>query len=408
MLAIARSQSRVARSLRALVFIGLVGAALAGYSTYQTGTDIRLATGPRSDAQRAFYLAAADRPDLQLFYRGLSPAQRLAMAQRLSDYSDAKIVALTGALLDTFDEVAREALASSLVKLGRTNPDAVADLLGASGSFQQIAIARTLRDRPDHSVDLVAARLSKPDTRANAAAYLIGLGDEAEAPLLTALNASDHDVQMVAADALGKLRSRRAVTDLHRLYDAAPEADQLQLMSALASIGAPSSETRLSRVLVDEGKPVSLRTQAALGLGRIGSVTAVDDLLRFVRTEDAQFRDSLITALGSCGDAALARIQDRGLGIRVAALVSSPRADETLRAGLRSSDLQTLAVEQCADRPGLVPDLVALARSTDDGQTVDRIFGSLATTEEGAKAIRSLQSDPRLGAWSARELPHLL
>src|SRR5580658_11330050 len=126
----------MALTLRSLLFMGGLGAVLIVWNIYALHRDTELATGPKSEAQEAFFVDAADRPDISLFFRKLTAKQRLAMAQDIGRYTDPQLGKLCGTLLGDFDPAARAALADSMGNVAVVHPQEVADQFNQKGSFQ--------------------------------------------------------------------------------------------------------------------------------------------------------------------------------------------------------------------------------------------------------------------------------
>jgi hypothetical protein len=142
-----------------------LGVVLAVTNAITAQNDVRMATGTVGDAQKRFFVEAADRPDIAIFFKGLAPDQRLKMSQSVGEYDDPKIAVLIGKLLADFDFVAREALTDSLVKLVKKQPKAVAEQLALKGSFQQLAVAKALATLGPTSAPFAAATLTNADAK---------------------------------------------------------------------------------------------------------------------------------------------------------------------------------------------------------------------------------------------------
>jgi HEAT repeat protein len=398
-----KGASRIARTLRSLLIIGAIGGTLAVYNVFSTRRDIGVATGPVGPGQQAFFVAAAERPDLELFYKGLTPEQRLTMARRLGEYDDGRIAPVIGKLLGTFDPVAREELGKSLTHLAKRQPDAVAAQFGLTGSFQQIAIANALREAGDSGLPLAVKRLDDAATRANALNFLVGYGPSGIPVLLPKLDSDNADVRLAAADALGKLSARAAVPPLTSLYEKSQGAEKIGYLSALASIGDPGSEGLLKAALADESLTIPQRAQAALGLGRIGGKSVIPTLLGLAEHPDRQFRESARSALALAGDAAVTDPSlPMPLRIEVAGSVRTAAADKVLAQALANPETRLAAASVAGNRPSVVAPLTTAARAETDGEATDRILRALATTEEGREVLEGLKSDPILGGLATR------
>lgn len=389
--------------MRSLLIIGGIGATLAIYNVVSTRRDIGLATGPSGPAQQEFFAAAAERPDLELFYKGLSPEQRMTMAKRLGEYDDGRLAPVIGKLLGTFDPLARVELGKSLASLAKKQPDAVAAQFGLAGSFQQIAIAAALKEGGDAALPLAVKRLDETTTRPNALAFLVGYGPKAVPVLLPKLDSDVADVRLAAADALGKLAARPAVEPLTVLYRKSEGAERIGYLSALASIGDPASEDLLKSALADESLTIPQRAQAALGLGRIGGKSVIPTLVALADHPDRQFSESARSALMLAGDSAVTDPSlPMPLRIEVAGGVRTAAADALLAKALGEPATRRDAATVAGSRPSIVASLTSAARAESDGEAIDRLLRALATTEEGRAALKSLESDPTIGGLATR------
>jgi len=401
-----RRTGRLARTVRSLVIIIAIGMGLALFNLYSNTRDVRIATGPPDAAQRAFFVASAERPDIPLFFKSLSPAQRITMAQRLGQHPHPKVVELVGKCLGTFDADARKALTDSLASLARTHPGDVAKLLSVPGSFQQLAIATALRSVGPDVLPAVAAQLSEGPARPNAVAYLVATGPAAIPPLLALLDSDKPEVRSAAADALGKLGAREAVPQLRTMYGKSTGDERLAAMTALAGIGDPTTEPLMTQALSDEALSVPQRTQAALGLGRIGTPTAVATLWKYAQDPDTQLREGAMSALPLASDNALrspSALPEKL--VSVAAGVSTPFADQLIARSLQIPAAQLDAARAAAGRPSLVPALLTAVRaSAEDGEVADAMLESLASTPAGIRQIEGLRNDPSLGGLAERRL----
>ncbi|MDX2065882.1 MAG: hypothetical protein SFX74_09090, partial [Fimbriimonadaceae bacterium] len=251
----------------------MLGVVLAAYSSVTQIRDVGLATGATGPDQRAFFIAAADRPDIAVFFKGLKPQERLKMARQLGEYDDPKIAVVIAKLLGDFDVEARKVLTASLTRLARTQPAAVAEQLKEKGSFQQYGVSEALRSQGESVLPAVVTTLANGDARPNAVAYLVAAGPPAIPLLVPKLDDANKDVVLAAADALGKLRARAASPRLVALYRAALPDDRTSYLTALAGLGDPATEPIFQSIAQSDREPNPIRAQAALGLGRIGSTT---------------------------------------------------------------------------------------------------------------------------------------
>jgi HEAT repeat protein len=279
-----------------------------------------------------------------------------------------------------------------------------------AGSFQQLAIRTALQAVGPSALPLVADRLTVPEARPNAVAFLASSGHPAVEATLPLLRHKEADVRLAAADVLGKLRAREGVLDLVDLYRKSTADEHFGYLAAIAGIGASNTEELLTEALNDENLPQPQRSQAALGLGRIASDTAIRELWRYTGVENKLLKESSITALQVAGDRALSIQLGSPLNrVLVAQGIHSPLADRVLLEGLGQQDMLIPAASAAHDRPTLVPRLVAGLKALDadrQGDEADAVIAALASTDQGRTQLSKLDR-PALAGLVQRRLQFL-
>lgn len=402
-----RPVSRLQRTIRSLLVISGIGITLALVNTFTLQSDIRTAVGPQSDGQKQFFVAAADRPDVAVFFKNLKPEERIAVAQNIARYDDPKLASLIAKLLGDFDVEARTELGKSLTKLAKTQPQAVADQLKERGSFQQLAITQSIESLGTGAIPFVIKTLEVADARTNAVSFLVSQGEASTPALLPLLKSENKDIVLSAADALGKLKARDASPQLQVLYKAAAPADRAAFLTALSSIGDVRNEFIFREVLSNSREPLPLRSQSALGLGRIGSATATELLWKYAYADERELANSSITGLQFAGEPALSgRMTFDLVTAKVASGIKGPLADEALTQALANPSLTKEVAELCTERPTLVRPLLTTLKKLDlaeQGDLADSVLRALLTTDAGKGKVAALKSvDPILTALVAR------
>ena len=328
------------------------------------------------------------------------------MARNISRYDDPTMAKLIGKCLESFDAQARDELTKSMAVIARSQPKAVAQQLELKGSFQQLAVAKALRESGSDVLDMVAERLTNADARPNASSYLVASGKSAIPSVLPQLDSKDKDVRLAAADVLGKLRSRQAVDELTSKYRSTKGDEQYGYLAAIAGIGDPSSQGLLESALEDSSLPVPQRAQAELGLGRIASPATVELLWTYIDDEQRQLRESAITALQISGDVALRHApNDVANQLAVASGVHSDLANSIIAGALGTSNVGE-AADAAHGRPELAEVLVSHLRSIEpdrQGDIADDLIDALASTPAGAAALKTLD-EPALAGLVQRRL----
>ena len=397
------------RTIRSLGFMIGLGVVLASVNAFTVKRDISLATAPKSEEQRQFFIGCAARPDMANFYKSLTPEVRYAMAQNIGRYDDPQMAALLGTLLGDFDEHAREALTASLVRLAKIQTKAVAEQLKQKGSFQVIAVTRALVESGVPIEPLVAEQLAVGDARLNAENLLVDRGAVSIPALLPKLSVTDNDVKLAVADALGKLRAREAVPTLLELLKAAKPDQYISYLAAISGIGDPSTEGLLSSVITDETVPIPQRATTAVGLGRIGTPSAIATLWRYSDDPDLQLRQSVIAGLSAAGDRALsAHPALDSAKLQVATGIQSAAANAVVAQAIASPELEISAIQSSAGRADLVPVLskhLATKSVADDGDVITEILKALQSTDLGQKEISKLTQRPEFQGLLARVGP---
>jgi hypothetical protein len=364
----------------------VLGSGLAAFNTISARKDVSSATGPTSESQKEFFIAAADRPDIAVFFKNLTPDQRLKMAKQIGKYDDPKLPGLIVKLLSDFDTKARAELTRSLTRLAKSQPQSVADQLKERGGLQAIGVSAALDNLGDSAIPYVIKTLEVGDARPNAIEFLVRRGSVSIPSLLPLLDSNESDIRLAAADALGKLRVLEASTKLRRLYESAALADKTSYLTALSSIGDVRNEPIFTTLLQDQQEPLPNRSQSALGLGRIGNRSACATLWKFANAIESELSRAAIEGLQLAGEQSLsvAPTGHRSF-FEVASKISSPKATELLnRALLKEPDV----AEYCSNRPELVPALSAQLDRVQDGRVMDAIIRVLLSTPEGEAKLK--------------------
>ncbi|MBN9500755.1 MAG: hypothetical protein J0H02_03090 [Armatimonadetes bacterium] len=377
---------------------------LAISNIYMQGRDRSLALGPKGEAQASFFENAPDRPDIAAFYKKLSPRDKLIAAKNLGKYDAPWTIRLAAIWLADFDPDARKELTSVMIRLAESQPKAVVAELKNTGGFQKLAVFQALKKRGSEVYPLVVDALDSTDTRANAIDLLVEMGVGSAPLILPKLQSTDKDVRLAAADALGKLAYTQAGPAVLNQFKKAPEDQKLAFLAALANLGWPGAEPTLAGIFKDETAPLTFRSAAALGLGRIGDRTSVQLLSTEARTDSALHNDA-VAALQATGDAGvLASGLSPVVRLEVAAGVKTPVADNVIKSALSDPRLEIPAAIAASGRERLIEPLVAVLSSLDpqtDGKRIAAILNSLGSTEAGRYAIAHLDA-PRLRGFVER------
>jgi len=137
-----------------------------------------------------------------------------------------------------------------------------------------------------------------------------------------------------------------------------------------------------------------IRSQAALGLGRIGDRSSCTTLWVFTDSDERELATSAITGLQLAGDSALDAMVGRPAALpRVAAGISTPRASELLRELLVKEPNRAELFLAAKGKPDLVPDIVrAIRNRAANGEVLNAAIIALTSTDAGRKAAEQVAS----------------
>lgn len=144
-----------------------------------------------------------------------------------------------------------------------------------------------------------------PGVRWKAAEALARIGEPAVIPLTGALHHPDEDVRWKAAIALGEIGDDRAIPPLIELLGDSDRFVQSRAAYALGEFGARA--TPLLCLALATGNP-SVRRGAVLALQKIRDPAALDDLLRAAGDPDGSVRTAALEALMQHGEEGYRRI----------------------------------------------------------------------------------------------------
>ena len=245
---------------------------------------------------------------------GELPEVRVKAAETLELLGDTTAIQkLRDLSKDQFKPV-RDRAALALAKIGDLNPANLSELLvGLKDGDINIRKA-TIKALTDPAVGIgpqagvceaIAAYMQKEggargpggDTLSSPKFAANGANKVAIAPLLAQLNDKDEGVRNGAAEALGKIGDPTGAPRLIEMKAKDTPQAQRVAIGALALIAAPSCETALTEAVANPAANSEARAQAAVGLGKIGSASAVATLVKTLSDDDLKIRSAAVTAL---------------------------------------------------------------------------------------------------------------
>lgn len=237
--------------------------------------------------------------------------------------------------------------------------------------------------------------------RASGGDVLGGLPDQREesaSALLPLLAEKDEGVRMGAADALGKVGSKSAVSALVKAMKEDTPPVRRVAIGAIALIADRSGEAALTEAIRNRDDDNEARAQAASGLGKIATPTAVQTLIKALNDYDLKLQVAAVDALARAGKPAIGPLlntlksADPRLRVRAAqalGAMSSPEANPGLIAALK--DREAVVRRAAANALGFegnaaaVEPLVALLDDR-DGSVAEAAVDALARIGEPARA----------------------
>jgi HEAT repeat protein len=295
----------------------------------------------------------------------------------------------------------------------------VTDALRGNDAAEQSVAVQLVRELPDaKATALFADTLPQlaPGVQIALLEALSQRGDAAAAPAVEQATRTDHaEVRIAALEALGELggaahvrylatravsgppaeraAARAALVTLHRddvlgailaATAAAPEAEKIELIQALARRGERGAVPQLLRWAGDgQGRPAVASCQALGKLAGDAHADALVSLIRAARSEDC--RAAAVAAFVAAssrsrnparfGEIALKSLSDTTSGVRCALLeaagpIGGPNVLDALRAALQDADpaVRRTALRVMADNAedAARPDLLNVARQTTD------------------------------------------
>ncbi len=249
---------------------------------------------------------------------GEPAATRIKAARALKELGNDKAVKQCIAFLKDPDKPVQDTIVQTLQAIGANSPasikELVAGLKDGDANVQKGTIA-ALSDsangvgpKPGVVAAIIALMKAEGGARNNGGTVLgsqifVKNGANTESlPLLTAqLQDKDEGVRGGAAAALGKIGDPNAVVALKTAMHSDTAQVRRISVGSLALIAAPSCEDALTEAINNTDDDSEARSQAAAGLGRIGSATAIATLIKALNDDDNNLRSSAITSLSLAG-----------------------------------------------------------------------------------------------------------
>lgn len=391
---------------------------------------------------------------------GESVERRIRIVQALEDWAEKEAVTQAVAFLKDPDRPVRDRIVLALLRIGTRSADNLQAIVNGSKdgdsntrkaciAVLQIlgqddpAIARRLTERalPDTPaqvredalkrrnpkvaaliVEQVVALMKVDGGARGPGAEILGAlqnkRDESVKALMPLLSDADDGVCSGAAAALGKVGSPVPVPKLIEIMHKRSAQVRRVAIGALALIASPDCEEALTEAVNNPDDDNEARAQAAVGLGRIATPSAVKTLVKALRDKDLKVQIAAVDALAVGGKSSLGTVlealKDPDPNVRVRAAqalgkMQTPAANPALMAALRDTNTE---VRQTAARAlgfpgnaGAVDALIGLL-ADNDGRVAVAASEALANIgpEARGKLVSALSREDRVAFLAAMAL----
>lgn len=237
---------------------------------------------------------------------------RLKAADALEALATPAAVKQTLPLLKDQDKRVRDRAIQVVIKIAFQTPDHLKEALpglkdgDANVKKGTIVAFRTVGPKSNSIPMLVEYLKKEGDSRASVGTVLgtplYAKESATTLPLLKPyLDDKDEGVRVATVEALGKIGDKAAIPAL----DVKMHKDTAQVrrvsIGAIALIAAPAGEPMLTEALKNTEDDDESRTQAAVGLGKIATPTAIDTLLLALDDADLKLRSAASASLARAG-----------------------------------------------------------------------------------------------------------
>jgi HEAT repeat protein len=372
--------------------------------------------------QKSSLTSLAEREDFFDLLQSRETPQRLKIAQGVESLDNAAGVKVGLAMLRDPEPRVRERFIESLKKIAPHNLDSFVDGLKHADSNVKNGTVAVMAFVGEPSLPVALKAVENVDARVAAGNVLVKLGAASVPGLLKILKETqDEVIRLFVIETLGKIGDKRATPAILPYLSLTPEKKRI-VIGALGLIADPATEHQLIESLQNPEEDADARVQAAMGLGKIGTPSAISALIQALDNENLKIGDGAVTGLQQAGEKALGALKtaakhpDPDVRIRVAQAlggIESAGAVGGLSALLNDGDIRVQrASAQALGETGRAETVPVLLRalSMEDGGVVQAASESLK--QIGSPAIpvlrQALQSpDSTLAYYAASTLAQI-
>ncbi|MEI6513583.1 MAG: HEAT repeat domain-containing protein [bacterium] len=389
-----------------------------GYAVYgnaKTNKLIKTAALGSGVAQEKAIIALNIREDAYDLLQGQSIKARVSLASALEHLDDKAAIELAIKMSKDPDKEVRISLVQTLTVVGPKDIKALADGLGKGDPNITSTISLAVTNIGEPAIPFILDTFQAKKGIGPSADLLVSLcaskssyRDIIVPKMLPWVSDADVDLKKGAIETLGKIADKRAAKEVAAHLNDGPELRRI-VIAALGSIADLSSEKILDEAVKNPMEDRDARIQAALGLGRIASPTAVQTLKNCLKDVNLPLRSAAVVGLQTAAEKAVPAIsealKDPNPAIRVeaasvlATATKDPKALALLAnclkdpiASVRVAAVTALGASASAsDKPTITPQQIALlvsALKDKDGAVAAEASTQLG--KAGPAAINSL------------------
>lgn len=359
------------------------------------------AVSGEASRQTSSLTSLAEREDFFDLLQSRETPQRMKIAKGVESLNNAVGVKVGLAMLRDPEPRVREQFIESLKKIAPNNLEAFVDGLKHGDSNVKNGTVAVMAFAGEPSLPVALKAVENADARAAAGNVLVKLGAVSVPGLLNILkDTEDEAIRLFVIETLGKIGDKRATPAILPYLSLPPEKKRI-VTGALGLIADPATEKYLVQSLQDPEEDADARVQAALGLGKIGTPSAVSVLINALNNENLKISDGAVAGLQRAGGKALGALKtavnhpDPNVRVRAVQSLGGIESTESvpiLADALNDPDVRVKRAAAQAlgntGQPEAVPVLIR-ALGMEDGGVVLTAAGSLK--QIGTPAIPALR-----------------
>ncbi|MCL6533745.1 MAG: HEAT repeat domain-containing protein [Armatimonadetes bacterium] len=296
------------RLLFGAAVLGVIGSAV--WNNIATNRLIEQATGTDPAAQVQALQQMAQRDDFFDLIQSRRTPARLRVAEGVERLNSPDAVKIALAMLRDPEPKVRDRFLDALRKIGGNHLEALAEGLKNGDSKVKNGTIQVMSELGLKCLPVALKAFEDSGARDAAGEVLTRFGSASVPGLLKLLrNTQDEGLQLSAISVLGRIGDRRAVDAILPFLKLPPEKRRV-VLTALASIADPRTESVLIKALRSPDEDPDARAQAALGLGQMATPGALRALRAGLEDPNLIVADACVSGFQRAGTKALGMLQD--------------------------------------------------------------------------------------------------